>query len=158
VGGGAASPPKPPAKAPTAQNKTQATAQATTKTPTTVKPSIAPGTPAPENTANAATAPRSSHAKITPPGEKSYTPPPADRQPPRRQVDAAVKSAPAKVSTSGHYRSPVTHHVYVYHDSGYYGSPGYLLDLYDPYNPYNYYSNVWSPFYGRPFILVDRCG
>jgi hypothetical protein len=115
------------------------------------------GDPAPAVKANSAKAPASQRSKVSPPGEKSYTPPPADVKPPAKQVQAAQRSAPAQVSLAGSYRSPVTHHVYVFHDAGWYGSPGYVLDIFDPYNPFNYYSNALSPFYGRPYVLVNQC-
>jgi hypothetical protein len=115
------------------------------------------GDPAPPVKANSAKAPASQRSKVSPPGEKSYTPPPADVKPPAKQVQAAQRSAPAMVSVAGSYRSPVTHHVYIFHDAGWYGSPGYVLDIFDPYNPFNYTSNLLSPFYGRPYVLADRC-
>lgn len=95
-------------------------------------------------------------SKVTPPGEKSYKPPPADVKPPAKKYDAAAKSAPAKVSRNGSYRSPVTHHTYVFHDALWYSSPGYRMDLFDPFNPWNY-TNPLSPFYSRPYVVVDRC-
>lgn len=116
-----------------------------------------PGDPAPPVKSNSASAPKSQQSKVTPPGEKAYKPPPADVKPTPKQAAAATKAAPDKVSLGGSYRSPVTHHTYIFHDAGWYGSPGYVLDIWDPYNPFNYTANLLSPFYGRPYVLVDRC-
>jgi hypothetical protein len=95
-------------------------------------------------------------AKVTPPGEKAYTPPRADVRPPAKKYDTAARYAPQQVSRGGQYRSPVTNHTYIYRDPIYYSSPGYRLDLFDPYNPWNY-TNPYSPFFGRQYVVVDAC-
>lgn len=140
-----------PAKAPTGQNK-PSVKNANAKPPSeqhaeALKNQAATRPPGAQN---------SSKSKITPPGEKSYKPPRADVRPPAKDYDRAAVAAPERVTRGGSYRSPVTHHVYVWHDPIYYSSPGYLPDLFDPYNQWNY-TNPLSPFFGRPYNLVDAC-
>lgn len=144
---------KPPSKGPSAKSGAGRPPTGQNKPTSTPQP----GDKAPAVKSNSASAPKAQQSKVSPPGEKSYKPPPADVKPSPKQVDAATKAAPQKVSTSGSYRSPVTHHTYIFHDAGWYGSPGYVLDIWDPFNPWNYTANLFSPFYGRPFVLVDRC-
>ncbi len=137
-----------PAKAPTGQNK-PSVQNANAKPPSEQHAVAAKNQAVPPAGQNA-------KSKVTPPGEKSYTPPPADVRPPAKQYDRAAVAAPERVTRTGSYRSPVTNHVYVWHDPTYYSSPGYRLDLFDPYNPWNY-TNIYSPFFNRPYNLVDAC-
>lgn len=144
------------AKPPAAQNATAPTVPGT-------RPAGTPGTAAAQGTTparNQAAPPAAQNNakvnKVSPPGEKAYTPPRADVRPPAKDYDRAARLAPDRLSRTGSYRSPVTSHIYVWHEPTYYSSSGYRLDLYDPFNPWNY-TNPFSPFYGRSYNLVDRC-
>jgi hypothetical protein len=138
-----------PAKAPTGQNRPSVKNA-------NAKPPSAQHAEALKNQAKPPTGQNSVKSKVTPPGEKSYKPPPADVRPPAKQYDRAAVAAPQRITRTGSYRSPVTHHVYVWHDPVYYSSPGYVLDLFDPYNPWSR-TNPNSPFFGMPYNLVDAC-
>lgn len=138
-----------PAKAPTGQNKPSVQNA-------NAKPPSEQHAEALKNQAKPPTGQNSNKSKVTPPGEKSYKPPPADVRPPAKQYDRAAVAAPERITRNGSYRSPVTHHVYAWHDPIYYSSSSYRLDLFDPYNPWNY-TNPLSPFYGRSYNLVDAC-
>jgi cytoskeletal protein RodZ len=138
-----------PAKAPSAQNRASAkNANASPPSPQHAE--------ALKNQATARAPEAQNKSKVTPPGEKSYKPPRADVRPPAKDYDRAAVAAPQRVTRSGSYRSPVTHHVYVWHDPLYYTSPGYIPDLFDPYNQWNY-TNPLSPMFGLPYNLVDAC-
>lgn len=137
-----------PAKPPTGQNKPSAK-NANAKAPSE-QDAIAH-----KNQAAAPTG-QNARSKVTPPGEKSYKPPPANVRPPAKQYDRAAVAAPERITRSGSYRSPVTHHVYTWHDPLWYSSPTYRVDLFDPYNPWNR-TNPLSPFFGLPYNLVDAC-
>lgn len=138
-----------PAKAPTGQNR-PSTKNADAKPPSEQHAEAL------KNQATAKPPGAQNKSKVTPPGEKSYKPPAADVRPPAKQYDRAAVAAPERITRSGSYRSPVTHHVYVWHDPIYYGSMGYIPDLFDPYNPWNR-TNPLSPFFGLPYNLVDAC-
>ncbi len=137
-----------PAKAPTGQNR-PSVKNANAKPPSEQHAVALKNQAAPPTGQNV-------KAKVTPPGEKSYTPPPADVRPPAKDYDRAAVAAPERITRSGSYRSPVTHHVYTWHDATYYSSPSYRADLFDPFNPWNY-TNPLSPFFGRSYNLVDAC-
>lgn len=78
-------------------------------------------------------------------------------------VAVAKSEAPSRVTRGGSYTSSVTNRTYIFHSGGGYGgygyylSPGYMVDYYDPYNPYNYWSFPLSPFYGRPYVVAEGC-
>jgi hypothetical protein len=96
---------------------------------------------------------------ITPPSEKAYSPPSYKTAPSAADRSTATKAAPKSVTTTGSYTSPVTHHVYVYHDPTYFSTAAYLtaIDLYNPYDPFNWYYRPFSPFYGRPYMIGTQC-
>lgn len=93
---------------------------------------------------------------INPPGEQAYVPP-ANVKQPQEDIDAAKSSLKSdqKLSKGGSYESPVTHHVYHWHDDSYYSHLR-IHDPYDPYDPYNWH-NGNSPFNGYHLIIVDAC-
>lgn len=69
----------------------------------------------------------------------------------------ARDEAPRHVTRGGTYVSNITNRTYIYHDRGYYGSPGYLIDIWDPYDPYNYWLRPRSAFYGMPYRVAGDC-
>ncbi len=138
--------PKPPRQAKTTAAPKTTAAKPSAPAPKTSSANSAPKVPTP---------PKGDKA-YTPPGESAYTPPKNTTQP-KEDLDAAKASLKSdqKLSRSGTYTSPVTQHVYVYHDATYFGHLGWH-DPYDPYDPYNI-TNPYSPFNGYHFAWVDRC-
>lgn len=78
-------------------------------------------------------------------------------KPDTEDVTEARDEAPRHVTRGGTYVSNITNRTYVYHDRGYYGSPGYFIDIWDPYDPYNYWMRPRSPFYGMPYRVAGDC-
>lgn len=118
--------------------------------------SHATSVPVVRQTSSRVPAPPSSQQRRSVPGERAYTPPANVRQP-QADINLVRRHMPTRLSTSSHdhYVSPVTHHVYMYHDTGYFGHLGWH-DPYDPYDPYNWH-NPYSPFYGAHFRMVSHC-
>jgi hypothetical protein len=78
-------------------------------------------------------------------------------KPDAEDVTEARDEAPRHVTRGGTYVSNITNRTYIYHDRGYYGSPGYFIDIWDPYDPYNYWMRPRSPFYGMPYRVAGDC-
>lgn len=135
---------------PTGQN---GAARTTTVAPTPTVPKVT-GT----SGAGSIPPPPTGTKQYTVPGEKAYTPPQNTTQP-AADLSAAKNSLQSgqqlSMDTSRGYTSPVTHHVYVYHDATYFNRAGFH-DPYDPYDPYNL-TNVFSPWYGYHFAMVAHC-
>jgi hypothetical protein len=99
---------------------------------------------------------------VSPPNEAPYRPPAHVRQP---QADIDAVRAPygeaanlqlSKRRNQG-YRSPVTNHIYVWHEHSYYNDAVYP-DVYNPYDWRNY-NDPLSPWVGweSRIVVFDSC-
>jgi len=73
-------------------------------------------------------------------------------------AQSARSQAPTVINNNTTIVSNVTGRTYGYHSFGYYMTPGYVWDIYDPMNPYNYFYMVNSPYYGMHYNYAVSCG